>query len=145
MVAWPQPAAKHAHSCSVTPHPPQKNWGENWKGKSKSKPLGQDKSSLISEGKRGKKQASGVKVVTHHLPEGDHTQPVSEQPQFWKRLPLQLHCWAQCYMACNILLVNLGQLSCLSPLKFLGGPSLFTGSQREKQRKPWCCKSTVQQ
>lgn len=64
-------------------------------------------------------------------------QPVSKQRLFWKNSLPQFYCWAWCYIARNISLVNSGQLSSLCPLPTTCPPLVYSlGWQRKKQRKP---------
>lgn len=73
-----------------------------------------------------------------------------QQPHTFGRAPpppSQLYCRGWCYLAWNSPVVCLAQLSLLCPLPASHPPSLLTagGGQHEKQRRPWCHSSAVQQ
>ena len=101
-------------------------------------PLGQNQDSLREEGTKEKK-TSGAKAILHSLAPADRC-PASVRAMavFEKSCSPQFYCRAWRYMVWDISLVSLGRLSQRCPL-----PAYLLGGQSKKQRRSWCCVSTI--
>lgn len=155
MEVWPQPAAKHPHSCFSNSH--SQGTLENIGTAKAIKLLGQGKLNRLKGGKKKKK--SDVKAMTYHISQTVPCQtPSNSHPGSWK-LPFffyypRFYCWAWSYMVQNITLTSSGQLSCLWPLPpSCSPPDDFWEGQSENSKhwpdvqqlfiKNWCVINSI--
>lgn len=98
----PDQQLTHPHSCSLNP-PTTAEWKERIGRANPRNPVGWNKDSLISEGKRGKNNISDAKAITHCLPQAHcfpdrlwATAPLEAQPCAPFSLHPSFYCRARC-------------------------------------------------